>query len=139
LVEKGRNGGQKLFQDIDLMGRILGAKWLRHQVISNNIANVDTPNYKRYDVSFEDLLQSKLNHKRLELGATNNRHITARINYVTPKIYRETESIGRNDRNNVDIDKEMVELAENALSYDILAEQIRTKFQLLSTAINERR
>jgi len=139
MVEKGRNGGRKLFNDIDLMGRILGAKWLRNQVISNNIANVDTPNYKRYDVSFESLLQSKLGQKRLELKATNHRHIRTRLDDLTPKIYRETGSSVRQDGNNVDIDKEMAKLAENALAYDILTEQIKTKFKLLSSAINEGR
>ena len=139
MVEKGRNGGRKLFNDIDLMGRILGAKWLRNQVISNNIANVGTPNYKRYDVSFESLLQSKLGQKRLELKATNHRHIRTRLDDLTPKIYRETGSSVRQDGNNVDIDKEMAKLAENALAYDILTEQIKTKFKLLSSAINEGR
>ena len=128
-----------MFNDIDLMGRILGAKWLRNQVISNNIANVDTPNYKRYDVSFESLLQSKLGQKRLELKATNHRHIRTRLDDLTPKIYRETGSSVRQDGNNVDIDKEMAKLAENALAYDILTEQIKTKFKLLSSAINEGR
>ena len=124
-----------MFKDISLMGQILGAKWLRNQVLSNNIANAETPNYKRSDVSFEEILSKK----RLCLSTTNDKHSSSHLFKLVPKVYTEFTTTLRNDGNNVDIDKEMVELTKNALSYDILTEQIKTKFQLLRTAINEGR
>lgn len=125
-----------MFDDINMIGQLLGARWLRNQILSNNIANADTPKYKRYDVSFEEMLKSEMNKPRLKLRTTNNRHMNNTIEKITPKVYRDSNTSYRQDGNNVDIDKEMVMLAENSLSYDILSEQIKTKFQLLSSAIN---
>ena len=48
------------FDYINVMDRAADASYLRETVISNNISNVDTPQYKRQDVNFEDVLKNKL-------------------------------------------------------------------------------
>jgi len=139
IAKKGEK--RNMFETIDFMGRLLDVKSKRHELISNNLANVDTPGYKRYDIAFEELLKSKLYRKSIPLTSTNDRHINSKkqLSDIKPKIYRENESSHRNDKNNVDIDKEMVEMVKNTLSYNIISEQISTNFKLFQIAINEGR
>jgi flagellar basal-body rod protein FlgB len=134
-----------LLGDISLMERLLDAKWLRNQVLANNIANADTPGFKRSDVYFEEYLRQAIKDKtdgrNLDLKTTDPRHI-AKINSLDnlePEVIRQDETTFRNDQNNVDIEKEMVELTKNALSYNLLADQIQRKLKLMQTAINEGR
>lgn len=130
-----------MFNDIDFMGSLLDVKLKRHELISNNLANVDTPGYKRYDISFEELLKSRLNSRSIPLVTTDDKHINTKkqLMDIKPKIYREQEYSYRNDKNNVDIDKEMVEMVKNTLSYNIISEQISKNFKILQTAISEGR
>lgn len=130
------------FDNIYLMGKLLDAKWMRNEVLSNNIANADTPGFKRADVSFEELLKQRLEQQDiLPLATTNEKHISniTSFNDIQPTVFVQSDTTMRNDRNNVDIDKEMVELTENTLSYNIIADQLQRAFQSLSTAINEGR
>lgn len=130
-----------LFDNIELMGKLLDVKAKRHELISNNLSNVDTPGYKRADIAFEDILKSKLDQKILPLSTTNDKHIslTSKVEDITPQIYYQQDYTIRNDENNVDVDKEMVELLKNNLSYDIVSEQLQMSLKLLQTAINEGR
>lgn len=128
-----------LFDYISLMEKQLDAKWLRNTVLSNNIANADTPGYKRSDVSFEEALKKTLEQEnRLPLATTHKNHIgnIKTFEDIKPTVYIQNDTVFRNDQNNVDIDKEMVELAKNTLSYNITADQVQRVFQLLDTAIN---
>ncbi|MDN5330954.1 MAG: flagellar basal-body rod protein FlgB [Tepidanaerobacteraceae bacterium] len=132
-----------IFEMPSLLKKYMDAKWLRHEVLANNIANVDTPNFKRSSVVFEDLLQKyiKENSSRLPLSTTSDKHIRNAwpVIELKPKVVVQNDRTFRNDGNNVDIDKEMVELAQNALSYNILAEQVQRQFSLLRSAITEGR
>jgi len=132
-----------IFEMPGLLKKYMDAKWIRHEVLANNIANVDTPNFKRSDVVFEDLLKNylKVNSSKLPLSTTNEKHIQNAWSMmdIKPKIIVQNDRTLRNDGNNVDIDKEMVELAENALSYNIIAEQVQRQFSLLRSAITEGR
>lgn len=129
-----------MFDYIPLLKKQMDSKWLRNEIIANNIANVDTPGFKRSDVLFEELLKSNLEQNRLKLSTTHKGHKSnLSLGSIEPKVYVQSDRVFRNDQNNVDIDKEMVELAKNTLSYNILAEQAQKKFQLLRTAINEGR
>ena len=130
-----------MFKTIDFMGTLLDVKLKRHELISNNLANVDTPGYKRYDISFEELLKNRLNKRSIPLTTTNDKHIDTKkqLMDIKPTIYREQEYSYRNDNNNVDIDKEMVEMVKNTFSYNIISEQISKNFKILQTAISEGR
>jgi len=61
------------------------------------------------------------------------------LSEIRPQIYRDESVSYRNDNNNVDIDKEIVEMVKNAMAYNIISEQISTNFKLWGTAISEGR
>ena len=96
----------KLFSKTQFLEKALDAAWLRNKVISHNIANADTPGYKKYQVSFEDELKAamassikgkKTRSKHMDIGAGS-------INDVTPRIERSDFTKMRVDENNVDMD-----------------------------------
>ncbi|AYO30461.1 MAG: flagellar basal-body rod protein FlgB [Thermoanaerobacteraceae bacterium] len=131
-----------LFDSISLMEKLLDAKWLRNRILSNNIANADTPGYKRSDVSFEEVLKKNMEQENvLPLTTTHKNHISniKMVSDIQPRIFVQNDTTLRNDRNNVDIDKEMVELTKNTLSYNMTADQLQRVFQLLNMAISEGR
>ncbi|MCW2277948.1 flagellar basal body rod protein FlgB [Heliophilum fasciatum] len=120
----------------------LDAAALRHRVISNNLANVDTPGYKRQEVAFEDELAQALRQERSGLvGKTSNpRHLP--INGVEnadvkPKMITVNDEVFRNDKNNVDIDKEMAVLAKNTLWYDALITRTAGRLAGIKNVIRE--
>ncbi|HHY70521.1 MAG TPA: flagellar basal body rod protein FlgB, partial [Thermoanaerobacterales bacterium] len=93
------------------------------------------------DISFEDVLRNSLNDRSIPLTITNDKHIKAKKQLIDikPKIYHQQDHIFRNDENNVDVDKEMVDMLKNTFSYNIVSDQIQNKFKMLQTAINEGR
>lgn len=105
--------------DYQLLKVALDVSSLRAEVIANNIANVETPNFKRKYVIFESALQEAIKGKHLQLKRTNPKHIVGGLS-VSPRIITDSSTIMRNDGNNVDIDREMTELASNALRYRVL-------------------
>jgi flagellar basal-body rod protein FlgB len=99
----------------------------QHQVIANNLANIDTPNFKRSVVSFQDKLRLALEpDQNSTLWRTNPMHFPLpnkmSINDFQPDVKTITETIGRNDGNNVDLEMESGLLAENNLLYNSLAD-----------------
>ncbi|MCD6256820.1 flagellar basal body rod protein FlgB [Candidatus Aerophobetes bacterium] len=108
-----------------LLKKMLDVCTLRHRVIANNIANVDTPGYKRATVIFEEKLRSLL---KRGLNAE-------KIREIQPQIYIDETSTWREDFNNVDIEKEMVRLSTNTLRYSIYAQLIEKKLQMIKQAI----
>jgi flagellar basal-body rod protein FlgB len=116
---------------------------LRQKAIANNIANADTPNYKSQQVSFEEQLLQAINGERspgLAMQLTDPGHIETGESSGHPLItVNQTNSILRNDGNNVDIDLEMTNLAETALRYQALAQLTGMKISLLKTIIKEAR
>ncbi len=96
---------------------------LRHAAIAQNIANVDTPYYKRKDVLFENYLRAALyGGPDVRSQRTNDAHIpfSTEVIHIKPTIHAETDSRYRNDYNNVDIDREMAIMAKNQLSYNAI-------------------
>lgn len=117
-----------LFPD-NKIERGLDAAWLRNNVISQNIANVDTPGYKRKVVRFEEFLNSEMK--------------TGVINSGGSKLYSEGMNVTedsaatsyRSDGNNVDIENEMALLAANNLRYNTLIQRINGNFAKLKNVI----
>ncbi|KIL39251.1 flagellar basal-body rod protein FlgB [Gordoniibacillus kamchatkensis] len=122
-----------------LMERSLDASALRQKVIANNIANVDTPYFKRSDVQFEDLLQSEMNGASSGVVGkrTDPRHfyIGKRAAEINPQIVTDHDSAVNNNLNNVDIDYEMSLMAKNQLRYNVLVQQINAEFGKLRTVL----
>lgn len=124
-----------------VLERALAAAALRHKVIANNIANVNTPGFKKSEVSFEDKLQQALAGTHLPLAVTNSRHLSGAsdASLPMPEVYTVVNTTMRQDGNNVDIDQEMALMAENNIYYNAVAQQISNYFAGLKTAINEGR
>lgn len=111
----------------------------RQQVISRNIANVDTPGYRAKSFEFEEALRNVFNRKKgLAMTATSASHITS----TTPKIgFSVNDRPGgsvRADQNNVDIDAELVEMSETGIVYQAVSQSVSKKLQLLKTIANAR-
>ena len=112
----------------DYMQRGLQAANLRHEVISNNIANVNTPNFKRTEVIFEELLAKELAPEppgKLAIVRTHDRHMPLPVRERAEALMREdTTHTMRKDKNNVDIDVEMANMAKNQLYYNSLTTEL---------------
>jgi flagellar basal-body rod protein FlgB len=123
---------------MNLMERSLDASSLRQKVISNNIANADTPYFKRSDVQFEELLNSELTKQSSLQGyRTDPRHFVIGKSdiSVSPEILTDVNSTMNNNLNNVDIDYEMSLMAKNQLKYNTLLQEMNTQFRQLRTVI----
>lgn len=106
--------------------RAMTAASIRQEVISNNIANVNTPNYRRSTVDFEDLLAREIYGEepdgKLDLVRTHDNHLPFKPFdfHAEPTIAQDMTHSMRVDKNNVDIDIEMATLAKNQLYYNAL-------------------
>lgn len=120
----------------------LQAANLRQGVLVNNIANVDTPYFKRSNVSFESLLQSEMSGttKALEGRRTNERHFRIGLSsqIPQPEVQTDKSTVMNNNLNNVDIDSEMTQLAENQLRYNAYIEQVNYQIKMKRTAVEGR-
>jgi flagellar basal-body rod protein FlgB len=119
-----------------ILEQALNAASLRHKVIANNIANVNTPGFKKSEVPFETHLQEALANKQLPLTVTHERHIELNPQAVTPPTARTLSDFSlRTDGNNVDIDIEMAELAKNNIYYDAVVQQLSRYFSNVKSVI----
>jgi len=109
--------------------RGLDAAWLRNDVISQNIANVDTPGYKRKVVRFEEFLDNEMKTGRISQGKTKLSSNGMQI------VEDPANSSYRSDGNNVDIEHEMALMAANSIRYNTLIQKMNGDFQKLKTVI----
>ncbi|MGE5329237.1 MAG: flagellar basal body rod protein FlgB [Deltaproteobacteria bacterium] len=133
---------EDMFKDTYVLQRALDASWTRNKVISNNIANVDTPGYKKQKVEFESYLADAVENKKIKGTVTNEKHIpvgAGNLNSLKINIREDNSTTMRLDGNNVDIDSEMADLAKNNIMYNALTEKISGTFRNLRTVINEGR
>ena len=126
----------------DILHRSMSVLTIRQEIIADNIANADTPHFKRSEVAFESefgrVLQS-YDPNPFPAALTHRRHIP----FYRPKDYREVKPVVfldyvttyRNDGNNVDIDREMVDARRNALMYTAMARRVSDNYQLLSMVL----
>ncbi len=130
-----------LFGNVNLLQKGLDAAWLRNEVITNNIANVDTPDFKSASVEFETEMKRALEAQDNGFSAKTTRaehydFATDSAEDVTPTVMENTSTNYRSDGNNVDIDYENTQLAKNTLMYDTLVQQISGEFTKIKTVIN---
>lgn len=121
----------------NLLKKSLDASSLRSKAIANNIANINTKNYKRYYVSFEDSLNQNLNE--LELKTDNDRHIQTVEEPDQIELKQDTSTSMNDDGNNVDIDNEMVNQASNTLMYNALITEANNRLAMTKYIINDGR
>lgn len=115
---------------VNVLDKALDASWTRNGVIANNIANVDTPGYKRQDVDFEEYLLN-------EVGYTDNLDgevAGADLDSLTATTYTDYANVSyRIDGNNVDIDTENAELAKNQIKYYTMLDSVTQEFSRLKS------
>ncbi len=124
------------FNYVNVLGKAADASWTRESIITNNIANVDTPGYKRKDIDFQSVLST-------ELGKCSQESLDSKINSVNlsdlnPSVYTDHSNYSyRLDGNNVDIDTEEVELASEQIRYEALTTSIDSEFSRMRTALGK--
>jgi len=122
------------FDYINVLDKAADAAWLRNDAISNNIANVDTPGYKRQDVAFESELKKALGNNRYK--STDAKVADIKSDRLTARVYTDYAGFSyRLDGNNVDMENENVMLAENQIKYQGLVTSINQEFQNLHTVM----
>src|SRR5688572_15931237 len=104
-----------------LVYKSLDASTLRARVTAQNLANVDTPGYKRKEVSFEDQLQDALK-KQLPGSTTQPEHMPfgkgIDLSAIAPKVFEAPDQTLPGEINNVDVDMEAAKMAENQILYN---------------------
>ncbi len=127
--------GSNAFNYINVLNKAANASWKRNEVIANNIANVDTPGYKRKDVQFQSYLQSAL----LGDNSLDKRVAGIDMDNLDATVYTDNSSLSyRLDGNNVDIDTESANLAENQIFYQSLLESMTQEFSRIKTVLAAR-
>lgn len=122
------------FDYINVLNRAADAAWQRNEAISNNIANVDTPGYKRQDVAFESVLQQALGNNRYQ--SMDDKVANVNLSRLRGRAYVDYANYSyRLDGNNVDIENENLMLAENQLKYQGLISSINQEFTNLQTVM----
>lgn len=123
------------FDYINVLDKAADASWTRESLITNNIANVNTPNYKRRDLDFESVLNEQLGSCKHESLDAKMR--TVDLSQLNPMIYTDHASLSyRLDGNNVDIDTEEAELASEQIKYQALTTGISKEFSRMKSVIS---
>lgn len=123
-------------RSVDQLATGLEARARRHGAIAANIANADTPGYRAVDVSFRALLERA--GAGPSLAATHHSHLQAAPQGAGTETLFLSGGSPRRDGNDVNVDREMVKLAQNQLEYQFLARALGGKFRKLKEAITGR-
>ena len=139
-----------------VVNKALDGLSMRHKALASNLANVDTPNYNRRDVSFEDTLKKAIqdtrapfsgktrqasNDEELPMNATRKEHFdfggtASSVSEVQPETTESEDMQFRNDGNAVDVETEMVQLAKNTGHYTALSNLEGRRMRSLKNVIN---
>mgnify|MGYP001386503182 FL=1 len=127
---------------VDLLKRGLDVSTLRRGVISNNIANAETPNFKRTELNFESALKRALDSEKVRPPrqfVTDGRHIPFHqpIDYrtVRPRLVLDYLTTAKNNGNNVDIEEEGMLALQNQLLYQTMAQAISSEFSRVNLVL----
>lgn len=122
------------FDYVNVLDKAMDASWLRNEAISNNLANADTPGYKRQDVNFEVQLAKALRHSRYK--SMDAKVADMKLNRLNPIPYTDYAGFSyRIDGNNVDPDTEGVYLAKNQVVYQGLYQSVSEEFKNLKAVM----
>jgi flagellar basal-body rod protein FlgB len=133
-----------LFENVPIIQGSLSGLAARQKAIGENIANADTPGYKRLEVSFEGNLKKLMGQKaaageELELKTDSRRHFSLGPNADGPsaELRKVTDESYRNDKNNVNIDLEMANLADTNIRYNTMAKIAKDNFEGIKNVLRE--
>lgn len=128
---------REVFNNIEFYKKALDGLNLRNTAIAQNLANANTPNYKRKIVVFEDQLKAAAEKRRLSMKTTHEKHIDKRKVNFQPKVLEDKSLSNRIDGNNVNIDTEAAELAKNQIMYNAMINQVIGEFEKIKNVITE--
>ena len=121
----------KLFEQLNFRGE-------RQKVISSNIANINTPNYKTKELVFEDELNNNIANNGLKMMQTDSKHISGINNsssLANPRLTQVKGLVEQNDGNNVNLDSQMGEMSKNKIIYDAIQSSIKRDSRLFRSVI----
>lgn len=120
---------------MNILDKAADAANLRNELLTNNIANVSTPNYKRKDLDFESVLQGELaGEKNLSKAV---KKANQNLETLDAQVYTDNASLSyRLDGNNVDINTEEARLAENQIKYQALVDLMNQEFARYNTVLS---
>ena len=122
--------------------KALNASWMKNETITNNIANVNTPGYKRQDVRFEDILTEVSDLPMAETGSGNKKFFpisgNSMMKSMDPQVITDNNTRTRKDGSNVDADVEMAEMAKNTIKYNGLIQILSNEYSKIKSAITGR-
>ena len=124
-----------IYNYVNILDKAADAANLRNELLTNNIANVSTPNYKRKDLDFESVLQGELaGEKNLSKAV---KKANQNIETFDAQVYTDNASLSyRLDGNNVDINTEEARLAENQIKYQALVDLMNQEFARYNTVLS---
>lgn len=130
-------------RQIDILQRTMDTSMLRQNVIANNIANANTPNFKRQEVNFESrlayALQSERQEPRFQEALTHERHMSFHetLDYrdVRPRRVTDFTTTAKNNGNNVDIEVESMNQLNNQLAYQMMTRSVADAFQRVNLVL----
>ncbi len=125
---------------VPVMEKVLNLRSMEHNIMTSNIANIDTPNYKGYDLIIEEAFKSSENKgKMIPLNRTSSGHLSAsgvQADGVRAKIVQAPPNMQKGNKNTVDLDWAMAKMSENNLMYNAMAQVISKKFNSIKSAIS---
>lgn len=128
---------REVFNNVNFYKKALDGLSLRNTAITQNLANVNTPNYKRKIVVFEDQLKAAIEKKRVYMRTTHEKHMDKGKTNFQPKVLEDKSVSYRIDGNNVNIDTEEAELAKNQIMYNAMINQVIGEFEKIKNVITE--
>ncbi len=130
--------GSNAFNYVNVLNKAADASWKRNEVIANNIANVSTPGYKRKDIEFEGYLRNEIMKGGLKGGDLNKRVANVNLDRLGTKVYTDQSELSyRLDGNNVDINTENANLAENQIRYYTLLNSMTQEFNRIKSVLSK--
>lgn len=129
-------------KNVEILNRAMDVSTLRRRVIADNLANGDTPNFKRSTLNFESELKRALSSEKvrtMEGALTDSRHIP----FNRPQDWRQVQprkvldylSTADNNGNNVDVEVEGMLALQNQMNYNLLATAITNQFNQISLVL----
>jgi flagellar basal-body rod protein FlgB len=117
-----------------LLEKSMGFLWTKQAAHLDNISNVETPNYKKKTVTFEESLRDKLN--KAAASPTNTESKVRKVLESSDFAVTDSDEDTRMDDNGVNITEESVELARNAYQIQYVMQSINNRLSILRTAIS---
>lgn len=115
---------------IPILEKAMDGSMAEQSVLAQNVANVDTPNYKAKQVVFEDVFNEALTAEK-----TNPKHLSFSSDDQGYRIENDSSGAVQNNGNNVDIDEQMSNLAKNQIQYQALEQAVSNQFQQFKTVL----